>query len=41
VLLRMEAYLFTKDNQAVVHSLSTFLPGTFRFHVVRRVGRHV
>ena len=41
VLLRMEAYLFTKDSQAVVHSLSTFLPGTFRFHVVRRVGRHV
>lgn len=41
VLLRMEAYLYTKDNQAVVHSLSTFLPGTFRFHVVRRVGRQV
>ncbi len=41
VLLRMEAYLFTKDGQAIVHSLSYFLPGTFRFHVVRRVGRHV
>ena len=40
VLLRMEAYLYTKDGQAVVHSLSYFLPGTFRFHVVRRVGRH-
>jgi GntR family transcriptional regulator len=40
VLLRMEAYLFTKDGQAIVHSLSYFLPGTFRFHVVRRVGRH-
>jgi GntR family transcriptional regulator len=40
VLLRMEAYLYTKDGQAIVHSLSYFLPGTFRFHVVRRVGRH-
>ena len=40
VLLRMEAYLHTKDGQAIVHSLSYFLPGTFRFHVVRRVGRH-
>jgi GntR family transcriptional regulator len=41
VLLRMEAYLYTKDGQAIVHSLSYFLPGTFRFHVVRRVGRHL
>jgi GntR family transcriptional regulator len=40
VLLRMEAYLFTKEGQAIVHSLSYFLPGTFRFHVVRRVGKH-
>ncbi len=40
VLLRMEAYLYTKDGTAIVHSLSYFLPGTFRFHVVRRVGRH-
>lgn len=40
VLLRMEAYLYAKDGQAIVHSLSYFLPGTFRFHVVRRVGRH-
>ena len=39
VLLGMEAYLFTKDNHAVDHSLSYFLPGTFRFHVLRRVGR--
>jgi GntR family transcriptional regulator len=41
VLLRMEAYLYAKDGQAIVHSLSYFLPGTFRFHVVRRVGRHL
>ncbi|MCX6070481.1 MAG: GntR family transcriptional regulator [Chloroflexi bacterium] len=40
VLLRMEAYLYAKDGQSIVHSLSYFLPGTFRFHVVRRVGRH-
>ncbi|MCJ7676562.1 MAG: GntR family transcriptional regulator [Anaerolineales bacterium] len=40
VLLGMEAYLFTKDNHAVDHSLSYFLPGTFRFSVLRRVGRH-
>jgi GntR family transcriptional regulator len=40
VLLGMEAYLFTKDNHAVDHSLSYFLPGTFRFNVLRRVGRH-
>jgi GntR family transcriptional regulator len=40
VLLRMEAYLYPKDGQAIVHSMSYFLPGTFRFHVVRRVGRH-
>jgi GntR family transcriptional regulator len=41
VLLRMEAYLYTKEAKAIDHSLSYFLPGTFRFHVVRRVGRHV
>lgn len=40
VLLRMEAYLYAKDGRAIVHSLSYFLPGTFRFHVVRRVGRN-
>jgi GntR family transcriptional regulator len=40
VLLRMEAYLYAKDGPVLVHSLSYFLPGTFRFHVVRRVGRH-
>ncbi len=39
VLLRLEAYLYTKEGQAIDHSMSYFLPGTFRFHVVRRVGR--
>lgn len=39
VLLRLEAVLFTKEGRAIDHSLSYFLPGTFRFHVVRRVER--
>ncbi len=39
VLLRLEADLYTKEGQAIDHSLSYFLPGTFRFHVVRRVER--
>ncbi len=37
VLLRFEAYLYTDDGRAVDHSKSYFLPGIFRFHVVRRV----
>jgi GntR family transcriptional regulator len=39
VLLCFTADLFSTDNQIVVHSYSYFLPGYFRFHVVRRVGR--
>lgn len=39
VLLRFEASLFTKDGQVVDRSQGYFLPGTFKFHVVRRVGR--
>jgi GntR family transcriptional regulator len=39
VLLRFEADLYTKEGLAIDHSLSFFLPGTFRFHVVRRVER--
>jgi GntR family transcriptional regulator len=39
VLLRFEADLYTKEGLAIAHSLSFFLPGTFRFHVVRRVER--
>lgn len=38
VLLHFEAYLFTRDGRAIDHSQSYFLPGTFRFHVMRRVG---
>jgi GntR family transcriptional regulator len=37
VLLKLEAFLYGKDGRAIDHSLSFFLPGTFRFHVLRRV----
>jgi len=40
VLLRFEAFLYAEDGGLIDHSQSYFLPGTFRFHVVRRVGRH-
>jgi GntR family transcriptional regulator len=39
VLLRLEAYLYTRDGRAVDHSSSYFLPGSIRMHVVRRVGK--
>jgi GntR family transcriptional regulator len=39
VLLHMEADLYSKDARLLDHSHSYFLPGTFRFHVVRRVVR--
>jgi GntR family transcriptional regulator len=39
VLLRFEAFLYAEDGGVIDHSHSFFLPGTFRFHVVRRVGR--
>lgn len=39
VLLRFEAFLYAEDGGVIDHSHSYFLPGTFRFHVVRRVGR--
>ena len=38
VLLHFIADLYTTSGQAIDHSLSYFLPGYFRFHVVRRVG---
>ncbi|HET7009498.1 MAG TPA: GntR family transcriptional regulator [Anaerolineales bacterium] len=40
VLLRLEAYLYTRDGRAIDHSWSYFLPGSIRLHVVRRVGKH-
>jgi len=38
VLLLFEAALFTTTAQMIDHSYSYFLPGYFRFHVVRSVG---
>ncbi len=38
VLLRFKAYLYASDDRVVDYSFSYFLPGYFRFHVVRRVG---
>jgi GntR family transcriptional regulator len=38
VLLRFVAYLYTSDGTVADYSYSYFLPGYFRFHVVRRVG---
>lgn len=37
VLLKFTANLFTAGGELVDHSSSYFLPGYFRFHVVRRV----
>jgi GntR family transcriptional regulator len=38
-ILRFEAYLFTTEGRVIDYSFSYFLPGVFRFHVVRKVGR--
>jgi GntR family transcriptional regulator len=38
VLLLFSAVLVTADGLIIDHSLSYFLPGYFRFHVVRKVG---
>lgn len=37
-LLRLEAKLYAQDNGVVDYSTSHFVPGYFRFHVVRRIG---
>jgi len=37
VLLQLTAQLYTDSGRVVDHSSSYFLPGYFRFHVVRRV----
>ncbi len=41
VLLLLAAQLYTEDSRVIDYSISYFLPGYFRFHVVRRVGNHV
>jgi GntR family transcriptional regulator len=38
VLLAFTAQLVTKDDRVIDYSISYFIPGYFRFHVVRRVG---
>jgi GntR family transcriptional regulator len=38
VLLFFMAYLYSASGQVVDYSLSYFLPGYYRFHIVRRVG---
>ncbi|HTX92968.1 MAG TPA: GntR family transcriptional regulator [Anaerolineales bacterium] len=38
VLLHFVASLYTTDGRVVDYSFSYFLPGYFRFHVVRKVG---
>lgn len=37
-ILRFEAILNTEDGIPVAYSLSYYLPGYFKFHVIRRVG---
>jgi GntR family transcriptional regulator len=39
VLLRFVAYLYADTGQVVDYSFSYFLPGYFKFHVIRRVGQ--
>ena len=38
-LLKLEAQLYSRDGCVVDYSLSYFVPGYFRFHVVRRIGQ--
>jgi GntR family transcriptional regulator len=38
VLLQFTAYLYSGQGQVIDYSHSYFLPGTFKFHVVRRIG---
>jgi len=37
-VLMLEAQLYAQDGQVVDYSVSHFVPGHFRFHVVRRIG---
>jgi len=38
-LLHFEAVLYAQSGQAIDHSHSHFVPGFFKFHVVRKVGK--
>ena len=37
-LLRFKSYLYTSEGSVVDFAISYFLPGYFRFHVIRRLG---
>lgn len=37
-LLRLEARLYSQDNEVVDHSISNFVPDYFDFHIIRRIG---
>ncbi len=37
-LLQLEALLFDKDGRPIDYSLSYFLPGHFRLHIIRKIG---
>jgi len=37
VLIQMKSWLYSKEGKVVDHTYSYFLPGTFRFHVLRRI----
>jgi hypothetical protein len=37
-LLRLEAQLYAQDGRVVDYSISRFVPGHFKIHVVRRIG---
>lgn len=39
VLLRFIACLYTTTNRIIDYSFSYFLPGYFKFHIIRRVGK--
>ncbi len=41
VLLLFKANLYSVDGNIIDYSYSYFLPGYFRFHVVRRVGEAI
>lgn len=38
VLLKITSQLFVADGSVVDYSVSSFIPGSFNFHVIRRVG---
>jgi GntR family transcriptional regulator len=39
-LLKLVAQLYSCDERVVSYSISYFVPGYFKFHIVRRVSTH-